>query len=136
MPGSFWYITSSCWAFMLSKFKSSLVIKSGRESTNYGVKLTGFEVNVKKWGRGNCFFYRSCLGYINGIQFAKFGLLLDITSSIYTKVGLKGLDATKVRLKRLDATKVRLKRLDATKVRLKGLISFCINSAILHQYKQ
>jgi hypothetical protein len=30
-------------------------------------------------------------GYINGIQLAKFGLLIDKTSSIYTKVRLRAL---------------------------------------------
>ena len=49
-----------------------------------------FEVNVKKCGRGNSFcslfVFQDIWGYINGIQIAKFGLLIERTSSIYLKV--------------------------------------------------
>jgi hypothetical protein len=43
-----------------------------------------FEVNVKKCGRGNSFcslfLFKDIWVYINGIQLAKFGLLIERTS--------------------------------------------------------
>jgi len=53
-----------------------------------GVK---FKVNVKKEPDDvvSVFFNSSSLRYNNGIQLAKFGLLIDRTSSINLKVRLK-----------------------------------------------
>ena len=62
----------------------SFVIESDRKFT--------VEVIVKTLGRGCCFFNLTFFwGYINGIQLAQFGLLIDRTSTINLKLRLKAI---------------------------------------------